>query len=141
MKSTWILAVSCLAAGAIAIGCGGSDGGGGGGSGGGGSGGSNGTNTCTEDSVPGALVGACELEGVSCQEYRGSSVTAAQIEAICNNLGITFRTTPCEKGDDYLGTCRQSCGTPDEWAFVHYSMGGLLTEDELKESCGGLWVK
>lgn len=142
MKSTWFLVVSCIAAGAIAIGCGDSEGGGSGGTGGTGATGWH-VNTCTEDSVPGAFLVACEMEGSLCMEYRGTSLlTVSQIEEICLGIGMDVRNTPCAKGDDYLGTCLENCGEPGETAVVQYSVGGLLEEEDVKDSCrNGTWVK
>lgn len=144
MKSTWFLVVSCIAAGAIAIGCGDSDGGGGGTGGTGGTGATGwGENTCTEDSVPGTFLTACEMEGSICTEYRGSNhLPVSKLEEICVEIGMAVRNTPCEKGDDYLGTCLEGCGQPGEMAVVQYSVGGLLEEEDVKESCrNGTWVK
>lgn len=117
---------------------------GGGGSGGtGGTGGTGGNegDTCTENSVPGALVGACEMEGLACIEYRGAGMTATQVEQICGAAGMTYRSTDCPRGDDYLGSCLTDCGQPFESAAVYYSMGGIITEEDMKADCDGKWYK
>ena len=116
-------------------------GGGSGGTGGTGGTGGNGDGSCTEASVPSALVGACENEGNFCIEYRGAGMPVAQIEQTCAGMGMTFRTTECPTGDDYLGRCLTACGQIGESSTAWYSMGGILTEEAMKADCDGKWYK
>lgn len=116
-------------------------GGGSGGTGGTGGTGGNGDGSCTEASVPSALVGACENEGNFCIEYRGAGMPVSQIEQTCAGMEMTFRTTECPTGDDYLGRCLTACGEIGESSTAWYSMGGILTEEAMKADCDGKWYK
>lgn len=91
---------------------------------------------CGGDGEP-LVAGSCDMLGVICVEYVGSSFDSTSIQTQCAEIG-TFSLGPCYAGGA-LGKCSHSVETEFEQATYYY----LGIAETLKTDCenaGGIWT-
>ena len=79
------------------------------------------------------IAGSCNMEGIACIEYVGSSFDPMSIRTICADIG-TYSPAFCPAGA--FGKCSVGVGTESEKATYHYAGNPDTYEADCVEGYG-----